>query len=165
MKKQLFFICPTDCLESHLVKKFGEEISFFTSLGNSILLDKEAVLEINEILESKEIREVTLVIAHDNKLIVDALKGRGLVGIKGLRSFYNELTIKKALSEQIWNANNIQLPIIVSLMNDKRKELLRKLSSSIVHNLEFNTIIYDRRKRLFTMIDSQLYYKQISVLN
>ncbi len=67
MQKHLYFICPTDYLETVIEASFLEENYFLTSLGNSLRLDSETLGEINGFIESKNINEITFVLSEDNR--------------------------------------------------------------------------------------------------
>lgn len=56
MQKHLYFICPTDHLETVINNTFKQENYYCNSLGNSIKFDSEMVGQINVLIETKNIR-------------------------------------------------------------------------------------------------------------
>ena len=80
MQKNLFLLCPTDCLESVVNHVFRNENYFYTSLGNSIVPEKRTLEYIEELITKHHITNVYFVLSNDNPIILDAL-GLSLIHI------------------------------------------------------------------------------------
>jgi hypothetical protein len=66
MNKHLYFICPTDHLETVIQKISQEKNYYLTSLGNSIDLDFETMGQINSLIESKKITQISFILSNNN---------------------------------------------------------------------------------------------------
>lgn len=67
MSRNLYFICPTDFLETAINGTFFQENFFLTSLGNNFSFDLETIGEINGFIETKRIEKITFVLSKDNR--------------------------------------------------------------------------------------------------
>ena len=63
MGKHLYFVCPTDNLETVIENHFQNKNYFLSSLGNSLGFSFEVVEEINSLIENKGITEINFVLA------------------------------------------------------------------------------------------------------
>ena len=165
MKKHLFFICPTDYLETVINKVFRQENYFFTSLGNSIIFDAETMAEINGLIETKNITEITFVLSDNNVIVMDALRNRDFSNLTGLEGFYHEIVEHRELSEVLWQVSNLQHPVFSHYMNAKIKELQAKISSWMIDQISFNCKLYDVKRNTFTEMYSNLLYAKCFSLN
>ncbi|QTN39793.1 hypothetical protein HZ996_11775 [Cryomorphaceae bacterium] len=73
MRKHLFFICPTDFLESVVRESFEGQHYFISSLGNAAPMDALEIGEIQRFIEEKEINEITLLLSDDNRIVQEDL--------------------------------------------------------------------------------------------
>jgi len=92
MKQCLYFICPTDYLETIIERTFDQENYFYSSLGNSVIFTKDELSEIKKLICSKGIREISFVLADDNPIVLDALANQNFSDIRGLKKFYNQVS-------------------------------------------------------------------------
>ena len=90
MFNKLYFICPTDNIESIINSKLNDNNFYITSLANSITFNYDFIKELHSIIESKKISEITFVLSDDNKLINDALENKKFKNIRSL----NHLNLK-----------------------------------------------------------------------
>ncbi|MBQ4821850.1 hypothetical protein [Aquimarina sp. MMG016] len=156
MQKRLYFICPTDHLESVINKAFKQENYYCTSLGNSIRFTSEMVGQINALITTKEIKEITFVLSSNNHIITDALKNHDFMNIRGLANFYNEIHKQKLHSEVLWQTNHRQFLILSYYLNMKIKELHFELSNLSCIPVKINGKIYSREENVFKNIYSDL---------
>ena len=84
MKKHLFFVCPTDFLESTISEQFKGDLYFITSLGNSIKFDNDFLDQLKVLLSSQQISEITFLLSLDNSIVKDAMGDQRLLAITGL---------------------------------------------------------------------------------
>ena len=76
MFNKLYFICPTDNIESIINSKLNDNNFYITSLANSITFNYDFIKELHSIIESKKISEITFVLSDDHKLINDAIENK-----------------------------------------------------------------------------------------
>ena len=82
MPKHLYFICPTDHLETVINRHYNEENYFISSLGNSIDFNKQFTAYLCDLVEAKGITEISFVLAQDNTLFNDPRKNKLSENIK-----------------------------------------------------------------------------------
>ena len=154
MKTHLYFLCPTDCLETVLLRKFHQENYFVTSLGNSIHFDVAFMSVINTLIEKKNIGEITFVLSDSNKMIKDAFTQQRYHGQRGLEKFYWEIAMKKKHKKYMWSAAPLLLPIISSFLMNRINELKPKLKCFSKEKLTINALVYNRKSQLFNKLDT-----------
>ncbi len=93
MEKCLFFVCPTDYLESTISKSFHFENYFYSTLGNSIRFTDIELLEIKKLIDRAQIDQIYFVLSLDNKIVQDALGGKNFSKIKGMRDYYRLIQV------------------------------------------------------------------------
>ena len=69
MKKRLFLVCPTDCLEVIINQKFKSINFFYTSVGNSFSIDNKTVDNIKELVIKYDIKNIDFILSLDNTFI------------------------------------------------------------------------------------------------
>ena len=95
MFNKLYFICPTDNIESIINSKLNDNNFYITSLANSITFNYDFIKELHSIIESKKISEITFVLSDDNKLISDALENKEYKNIRSLYHLYLKILSQK----------------------------------------------------------------------
>lgn len=156
MEKHLYFICPTDHLESVINKNFRRENYYCTSLGNSITFDSKTIEQINTLIETRQIREITFVLSHNNYIVSDALKNQDYSNVRGLDDFYDEIVSQKQHSEALWQTDHSQFLVLSYYLNKKIRELQFKLNSLLHIPMKINGKIYNRREDTFKKIYADL---------
>lgn len=156
MPKRLFFICPTDCLEPVINRVFKDENYFCTSLGNSIAFDKDVIEKLEELIFSKDIREISFVLSSDNRIVLDALGNQDFSEVKGLNNFYNQIKRVGKYSE---------VPTLSYHLNRKIKELKLGLDGLFFDQLIISGKIYNRQENIFNDIYSDLISVEYFSLN
>ena len=165
MNKHLYFVCPTDNLETVINNKFHQENYYLTSLGNSINFRPELINEINSLLEAKNITNITFILSQNNLMILDALKSQYYNNTKGLKTFYNIITKEKNLSKTLWMTSDIQYLIIVYYLNLKIRELKLGLNNWFKDKVKVKAKIYNKKDNTFNEIHHNLLSLEQFILN
>lgn len=165
MRKHLYFVCPTDHLEVVINNLFHQENYYLTSLGNSVTFNPGLVEEINSLIETKCITEITFVLSDNNQMIMDALKNQRFNKVKGLKRFYNAITRQKNCEEGVRQIVDIRIPIISYYLNLKIRELKLQLNNGLSDTVNVNAKIYTKHNHTFNKIPTNLLYLEHFRLN
>ncbi len=165
MQKHLYFVCPTDHLEPVINSTFKQENYYFTSLGNSIVFDTNMVSQLKELLQAKNIRDISFVLSDNNHIVSDALGKQEFLGIAGLSNFYNQMTRQTEYFEGVWQTYNHQFLILSHHLNDKIKELRLASKCLSIDPLKINGKIYNRHQEVFNDIYSDLICREYVSVN
>jgi len=95
MQKCFYFICPTDCLEYTINKRFKKENYFYTSLDNSFVYDTSTIFYIAEVVKKHSIREIFFVLSLDNKIVAEAFNDNDFFYFGILNNFSKEIRKQK----------------------------------------------------------------------
>ena len=165
MKKQLYFVCPTDNLESVINSAVAQRNHYYTSLGNSASFNGETVYHVARLILKHSISEITFVLSSQNQMVLDALEGRNFPRIRGMDSFYHEiLELKKQAALLAPDADGPHL-VLSYYLNRKIKELQFGLAGLKMDQLNINGWIYDPVAGLFSAIYSNLICSEYISLN
>ncbi|MBW1298228.1 hypothetical protein [Aquimarina litoralis] len=156
MKKHLYFLCPTDYLEPVINKTFDQENYYYNSLGNSITFDSEMVGQINRLVQTNDIKEITFALSDNNHIIRDAISNRDFIDIRGLEEFYSHILNQKLNSEILWQTDQDYFLVFSYHLNKKISEL--QLALNVLHNtpVKISGKIYSKDKNIFEDIYSDL---------
>jgi len=165
MKKHLYFICPTDCLETIINSTFRDENYYCTSLGNSITFDRMTVGQIKNLLAEHRISECTFVLSSHNRIVADALGNQDYTIISELINFYNQITDQRTHLEMSWKKGNTELMILSNHLNAKIRELKHNLDQVASFQPKLSAKIYDRQKQVFIDTYSDLIRNERFALN
>jgi hypothetical protein len=165
MKSCLYFICPTDCLESIIESKFHHENYFYGSLGNSLTFTQNELNQIKELICSKGIREIYFVLSDDNQIVSDAIGNQDFSDIRGLENFYNQVQLQKEHLEMSWQIQNPQFLILSSFLNTKIEKLKDGLSDLMIGEIAIVGKIFSKEEHQFKDIYSDLICREDSILN
>ena len=149
MKRHLFFVCPTDYLETVINKHFHQENYFITSLGNSISFNSQVIEEINTLVEAKSIAEISFVLSDNNKIIMDALKSENFDSFKGLESFYDRISAQTKRTDILKHVFHNETPFIGNYLNFKVQGLIPQLNNWLSDKVKVNAKIYQRQTNIF----------------
>ena len=152
MHRHLYFICPTDYIETVINNHFPQENYYLTSLGNSVNFNPRFVEEIDLLIETKQISEITFVLSDNNKLVQDALKNQDFKNVKGLKSFYDAIIEQQKRTKAVWQASDIQISIISYYLDLKIRELQTQLSNRFIDGVKISAKIYYKQKNVFNEI-------------
>ena len=163
MTRHLYFVCPTDNLEPVIDNEFKQENYYITSLGNSITFDNETISEINELLSSRNIRNVSFVLSHNNRVVMEAIE-KGDTEIPGLIDFQCRIKEQKKQSEALWLKADHRLLTLSYHLNSQISLLRSELSCIADHPPSIKGMIYDLSERKFKGIYSYMISEnQVSV--
>ncbi|MEM9546342.1 MAG: hypothetical protein AAGA77_10220 [Bacteroidota bacterium] len=165
MHKHLYFICPTDHLETIVNETFQGDNYFVTTLGNSITFDLSVSDEISNLIESKGIKEVTFLLADDNQIVTDALQNQRFSEIKGLNNLYIEVAKKTSYSKMLWLTSSHSISMLSYYLNIKANELRPRLYPWLLDTLKIHTQIYRRANQTFSKIAGDLLHMNLPSLN
>jgi len=160
MKKCLYFICPTDCLEPIIKSTFHQESYFYSSLGNSIVFNENALKHTKSLICTIGIREISFVLSDDNQIISDALGRQDFSAIAGLEKFYNQVILQKEHLETSWQIQDPQSLILSSFLNEKIEKLKDGLSDLMIGEIAVNGKIYRKEEHKFNDISSNLIFTE-----
>ncbi len=164
MTKTLYFICPTDCLEPIINYTFQQENYYYSSLGNSTSFDSNMLVQIKELIKSKNIDEILFILSNNNRIISDAIGKQCFSEINGLSFFYNQV-IEKSNSKVSWKVWEDPTLLLSHLLNIKIKELTTGLRYFLDQLPKISGKIYDREEKVFLAIHSDLICKGYANFN
>ena len=164
MFNKLYFICPTDNIESIINSKLNDNNFYITSLANSITLNYNFIRELYLIIESKKIREITFVLSDDNRLINDILENKDNKNIRSLDHLNLEIYSHKNFFKKELTISEIRLDIISYLLNQKKNEL-KNITDSLGLKLDINAKVYNKEVNEFTKVKSKLINMEFFNLN
>lgn len=155
MQNQLFFICPTDHLENVVNQNFQSKNYFCTSLGNSMNFDVCIAGQIKELIITKEIQKISFILSSDNRIVIEATEKQGSSMVPGINEVYRQIKQQKKYSETLWKSRNLQ-PLILTYFLRKKIHDLKLALNSLLIEIEINGKIYNKTKRSFEDIHSDL---------
>ncbi len=165
MNSRLYFICPTDCLESIIENTFHQENYFYSSLGNSVPFTQIELSQIMKLICSKGIREIYFILSDDNQIVSDAIDKQDFSNIRGLKKFYDQVILQKEHLEMSWKTQNSQLLILSSFLNEKIEKLKNGLSDLMIGEITIKSKIYIKKEYVFKDIFSDLIFSKAFVFN
>lgn len=157
MPKRLFFICPTDHLETYLNNKFTEESFYYTSLGNSVKFKENTVQEINNLIIKKGIDEITFVLSNENKIVNTFLHSPFLHNSSSLFKFGSILKYHQTKMNKLWKAGDSQSPVLSNLLKSKIQALQPHINKWIVDDIKINAKIYYKKDQTLCDINTDLF--------
>jgi len=149
MKNTLYFICPTDGLETVINAAFPSQNYFYTSLGNSIVFDQEMLRQTKRLIHKREISNITFVLSAGNRIVLDALNGRDYLDVMGLDYFYFQINQQQEKTKLSWQTPTSSFLLFSYYLNDKIKELQAGLPEI---SLKISGKIYDQHQGIFKEI-------------
>lgn len=156
MRKCLYMVCPTDQLESAINARFEGHNYFYTTLGNTLILDKNTVGQIAALLDKNSIREITFILSEDNCIVLDALKNQHFLTINGLNGPYAHLQKHKKHVLSSWDAEHQHTLILSHHLNQKIKELKAGLQGLLTTPPLINGKLFSVHTKDFRPIHSDL---------
>ena len=165
MKKHLYFICPTDSLESLINHSFDQENYFLTSLGNSMAFDPEKVDQLVELLTTEGIKDITFILSDNNEIVLDALGPKNFSGFGGLKALYNSIATEKRVCEEVWQNGDRHFLILSYYLNGKVNDLRMELDENALDPIHINAKIFKREYETFVDTYPQVVLKDSFALN
>lgn len=123
------------------------------------------VSEVTELLQAKNIRDVSFVLSDNNHFVSEVLKKKDFSGIVGLSDFYHQIASQKEHSKKVWQSRDHQFLISSYYLSQKITELRFKLTSVPVNQLRISAKIYQRKDHLFCDVFPSMISKDYSHLN
>lgn len=165
MSRHLFFLCPTDFLEPVINEVFGCGNTYLTSLGNSIAFDSQMTFEVNEMLRTRDIRNISFVLSDNNRIISDALGDKTFSHIVDLKKFYRNIERQKRHCEEVWSSDYHQFLISSYFLNHKLMQLRAQLNDEFKTRIHLSAKIYKRKDHIFRDICSFSIVRHSMALN
>ncbi len=165
MRKCLYMICPTDHLESVINSRFEGHHFFYSSLGNTLIMDKYTIGQIALLIQTNNINEITFMLSEDNCILLDTLYNGHALRIRGLDDSYAHIQECRKHVENSWPPY-IQHAMILSYhLNQKIKELKTGLRGVIPTQPSINGKLFSKDYNKFSSIHSDLVCLYSSNLN
>ncbi len=165
MQAHLYFICPTDQLETIIDNSYRHKNYYYTSLGNSLKFDHKTLNHLKGLILKHSIEEISLVLSENNHIIRDALTSRGFSKIRGLGELYREIMKQKQFTDIVWQKNNCSFTILSHYLNKKIQDLRIQLDFLDLGQIEIRGMIYSQREKVFNNIYSDLICRDYFSLN
>jgi len=156
MRKCLFIICPTDCIESIINKTFECESYFYTSLGNAFIHDHKTIQYLNRILQKHAIKHICFVLSFNNTIVLDAIGSSKVSNISILNHLYKDINHHQSSSKLITTSHSYQFTVFSYHLNDKIKTLKCQLNAIRKQTVTIQGKIYNRQQNIFNNIYSDL---------
>lgn len=166
MQNTLFFICPTDFLETKLNQAFTGDNYFLTALGNNYHFDNHTLACINHLVESNYITQLIFVSDFKNKRFVSAAQFGKNYDLRnhencGLNGVFNQ---KPYLLD-----NDTQLMLLaaehLSTQVLRLKQVFKKAQIKSLYNLKIRALIFNSTYTTFIPTDDFLMFYQTKCLN
>lgn len=152
----LFFICPTDFLETEIMKCFSSDNYFLSSLGNNYHFDFENVAHIQTLICSKNITQVIFVSDFRNTFFSNALnKVSSHIKIDALVEL--ETLIQALTRERSVFDVDTQLSFLAARHLDNQvrafKKSLKRFENQLSSSLQIRGMLFDRKRSEFISAD------------
>ncbi|MCI4669475.1 MAG: hypothetical protein MRZ79_15175 [Bacteroidia bacterium] len=165
MPRQLNFICPTDYLESTITRQMKGKHYFFTSLGNSLSLDRDILLEIKGFLTVNDIRNISFILSDDNQIVLDAFQNQKFPHIWSLHKLYSDLSSQAKRFKEVLNSCDLSIFLLSYYLNMRISELQPNLDNWFDGELRILGKIYHRQQDVFQPIHSEVFFREKLSLN
>ena len=154
MNKSLYFVCPTDFLESVIDNHSLLDVNYYyTSLGNSVVFNTATLDYIFQFIEKENITKISFVLSDKNTIISDAIYQQAYHSLTGLRNFYD--TISKDYLYKVTDKQAIASQIIQAFLKDKTLQLASELNKAFDQEITIEAKIYDSKEKSFVTIPTQ----------
>ena len=163
--RSLYFICPTDCLESVINLAFVNQNHFYTSLGNSVVFDAEMANVVKALVLKHHIKSIYFVLALNNIIVSDVLENQAVYPITDLKNTY-AIHIDKKRPTQIPSQLRTHRSVLLSHhLNQKISGLQQILQTLGLDHIAVSGKIYDKDRDEFDKIYSALICTAYFALN
>lgn len=163
--RYLNFVCPTDCLEITIEKRFRGDNYFFTSLGNSISFDYDTVDNIISLIKNKQITDINFILSDKNRILLDAIHYRNHKDMRGLGAFYHRILDCLTNSNILYKHENNLALTISYFLNDQINNLVSELKSDSFLDIRIKGWIYHNKLSTFSDILPDMVYQEKRCLN
>ncbi|CAM1343556.1 hypothetical protein [Tenacibaculum amylolyticum] len=165
MQKHLYFVCPTDHIETVINSTFQEENYYWTTLGNSVSFTRDTIREMYALIVTKNITEITFVLSDDNKIVKDALQKQQFSEIRGLDNFYDKISHQRQFATLLWQTDDPRFPVISRYLLAKIQDLQLSMDSEFSSHVKIGAKIYNRNEQIFKKIYAPLFHLESFNLN
>jgi len=165
MSGHLYFVCPTDHLETLINKNFKGQNYFISTLGNSLVFDTKTMLGITDLLNKRVVKAITFILASDNNIIADGIENKQFSDVNGIEKLYNDLGLMKQSSQMLFKTQNHSQLIISYHLHEKIKELQGKLNIYSASQFHIQGMTYNRIDKTFNIIHHNLIFGDLVSLN
>ncbi len=156
MASHLFFICPTDYIEGEIRKYFRGDKMFITSLGNSVEIDEELIIEISEMVEANEISAISFILADDNTLFQE-FKTKNRLALDGLKKLGQIIQKKTYSKSKVFQPESAHTRSILSFLEDKSSKLQVQTNGLDPQKMKINSLVFNRSFNAFIEAHSSLF--------
>ena len=164
MSPHLYFICPTDHLETVINGAFNQKSHYITSLGNSIDFSPEKIADINGLLRTHQVKDISFVLADDNQIVLDTER-KQVFKNKLEAELHARLHKQEAHARGVWQHYDARFLRLSYHLNNKIKELKYLLCLALPQCPTISGKIYCRDDQKFTNIYSCLICNEYTSLN
>ena len=165
MVNQLYFICPTDGIESKINGKFDHENYFVSSVGLSFSFNSEFLDELFKLIIEKNIDRVTFVLSDQNKIVTEIIDGKDYSIIQELNKSKSQVHKEFQAKKMHWSSDDLILPIIAKFLESRAQDLKSKLIGWSLPNIKVETKIYRSNTNQFSNLPSGLFEREAYNLN
>lgn len=165
MNKHLYFVCPTDCLETVINQFFDQENYFYTSLANSITFDQELVDQINRLIEVEGITAISFVLSNNNQIVKSITDRNKKYNTKVLNALDRQIIRCKRKAEFLWKRSDVQPLTLAYYLSAKARELQLKINHWLVDSVHIDVKIYHWDDDTFQVVCTDLFAKNLFNLN
>ena len=165
MQRHLYFICPTDYLETIINDTFISDNYYLTSLGNSMTFSRSTIEQLKLLIASKRINNISFILADNNQIVTNVLAKQSVDLVHDLHAFQHEITSQEKRAVKMWQMQNYQIPVLSYYLTLKVDQLKYQLSNSTLNQVEIDAKIYYRDQDIFNEVSSDLVYHQQFSLN
>ena len=154
MNGHLYFVCPTDCLESTIDKTFGEGNYFYSSLGNSFVLNQELVQQIGRVIKTNVISKITFVLSDKNQIVMDTMDSGTTMMIERMKPFYEELANHRYSYQFSEGRCSNQVTFLIERYLNCKLVLFKEIGAQFgLNDLNLNALIFDSKAKQFNEIN------------
>lgn len=165
MVNQLFFVCPTDGIESLINEKLGRENYFVSSVGLSFSICLDFLDELFLLINENNIGKITLVLSDQNRVFLDAIDEIDLNQIVGL-SGQGKDVLSQYKSDRIhWKTSDLRIPILSKFLEERMNDLKAELEKWYLNDIEINSKIFRTKSNELMITPSGLFERKIYNLN
>lgn len=165
MHKCLYMICPTDKLESVIFHRFEGQKYFYSSLGNSVVLDKITLRQITALIQTEGINEISFVLSEDNLIVRDAVRTQKFSDIGGLKKLYNSIEQQKNQTIHPWQTCNQYAEFLSYYLTQRIEELQSRLQDFALNQPTIHAKLYSPDEDRFRAVYSDMFRVDTVQLN
>lgn len=156
MPGHLYFVCPTDHLETVIESHFSGDHYFVSSLGNSIDFNSKFATYLANLIETKGITEISFVLAEDNVMLKNVQKIKEFKGLRRLHKFYQSNLKSKTYGKDEKHKLYSKLPEVYNCLCLRVEDFNSQVSNRYSEAVRVNAKVYYRQKNNFKEVSSHM---------